>query len=150
MAQYWYVYLGSDNIDPTAVGYSTTSPKGGSSITIKVTPRANTYGGTINYLYEVQLNDGAWTSIGTTAATSKAYTIPKGTKKFRARVKASDTWGFTSTDYVTGAELTVKNSSVYSAVNGVIRNPEVVVCSSGVVRKNVSAYVGVSGVVRLC
>ena len=25
---YWYTYLGSDNIDPTAVGCSTTSPKG--------------------------------------------------------------------------------------------------------------------------
>ena len=37
---YWYTYLGSDNIDPPP-GYSTTSPKGGNSITIKVTARAN-------------------------------------------------------------------------------------------------------------
>lgn len=147
---YWYVYLGSDNIDPTAVGYSAMAPKGGSPITITVTPRANTYGGTISYQYEVQLDGGSWTNIGSTTATSKSYTIPKGTKTFRARVKASDNMGFTSADYVTGAALTVKNSSVYAGVSGVVRNPDTVVCIAGVVRSNVSCYACVDGVIRQC
>ena len=108
---YWYTYKGSDNIDPTAIGYNKTSPKGGESITINVTPRSNTYGGTIRYQYEVQLSGGAWTSIGTSTATSKSYTIPKGTTSFRARVLAKDNMGFTPSTYVTGSTLTVINNT---------------------------------------
>ena len=107
---YWYVYKGSDNIDPTAVGYSTNSPKGGESITINVGPRSNTYGGTITYKYEVQLSGGRWTNIGSTTSTAKSYVIPKGTTTFRARVVASDNMGFTSTDYVTGNQIAVVNN----------------------------------------
>lgn len=116
MAQYWYVYLGSDSIDPTAVGYSTTSPKGGNSITIKVTARSNTYGGTITYQYEVSLDGGStWELLKTTTATSASYTIPKGTTQFRARVQARDNMGFTSTDWVYGSQLTVVNNSAPGA-----------------------------------
>lgn len=116
MAQYWYVYLGSDSIDPTAVGYSTTSPKGGNSITIKVTARSNTYGGTVTYQYEVSLDGGStWELLKTTTATSASYTIPKGTTQFRARVQARDNMGFTSADWVYGAQLTVVNNSAPGA-----------------------------------
>lgn len=116
MAQYWYVYLGSDNIDPTAVGYSTTSPKGGNAITIKVTARSNTYGGTISYQYEYSLDGGStWELLKTTTATSASYTIPKGTTQFRARVQARDNMGFTSADWVYGAQLTVTNNSAPGA-----------------------------------
>lgn len=108
---YWYIYKGSDNIDPTAVGYSTTSPKGGSTISIKVIARSNTYGGTIKYQYQVQLNSGSWTTLTTTTSTSYSYTIPKGTNTFRARVRASDNYGFTSSTYVTGSTLTVINNT---------------------------------------
>ena len=108
---YWYVYSGSDNIDPIAVSYSTNSPKGGSSITIKVTARSNTYGGRIKYQYQVQLDSGSWTTLTTTTSTSYSYTIPKGTNTFRARVRASDNYGFTSSTYVTGSTLTVINNT---------------------------------------
>ena len=107
---YWYTYKGSDNIDPTAVGYNKTTPKGGESITINVTPKSNTYGGTITYKYEVQLSGGTWTNIGSTTSTAKSYVIPKGTTTFRARVVASDNMGFTSTDYVTGNQIAVVNN----------------------------------------
>lgn len=109
---YWYTYLGSDNIDPTAVGYSTTTPKGGENITIRVTARSNTYGGTISYRYQYSINGGqSWTDAGTTTATSKTVTVPKGAPTFQARVLASDNMGFTSSTWVTGAKLTVTNNT---------------------------------------
>jgi hypothetical protein len=108
---YWYVYQGSDSIDATAVGYSNQSPMGGQSITINVTPATPTYGGTIQYTYQVQLSGGAWTTIATkTTATSQQYTIPAGTTSFAARVVANDTWGFSSSTYTTGSTLTVTNN----------------------------------------
>lgn len=107
----WYVYQGSDNIDATAVGYSNQSPMGGQSITINVTPATPTYGGTIQYTYQVQLSGGSWTTIATkTTATSQQYTIPAGTTSFAARVVANDTWGFSSSTYTTGSTLTVTNN----------------------------------------
>ena len=108
---YWYVYQGSDSIDASAVSYSTQTPMGGKSITINVTPRSNTYGGTIQYTYQVQLSGGSWTTIATkTTATSQQYTIPAGTTSFAARVVANDTWGFSSSTYTTGSTLTVTNN----------------------------------------
>ena len=108
---YWYTYLGSDNIDPTAVSYDKMAPKGGESITIKVTARSNTYGGRIKYQYQVQLDSGSWTTLTTTTSTSYSYTVPKGTNTFRARVRASDNYGFTSSTYVTGSTLNVINNT---------------------------------------
>lgn len=107
----WYTYQGSDSIDATAVGYSNQSPMGGQSITINVTPATPTYGGTIQYTYQVQLSGGSWTTIATkTTATSQQYTIPAGTTSFAARVVANDTWGFSSSTYTTGSTLTVTNN----------------------------------------
>lgn len=107
----YYVYQGSDSIDATAVGYSNQSPMGGQSITINVTPTTPTYGGTIQYTYQVQLSGGSWTTIATkTTATSQQYTIPAGTTSFAARVVANDTWGFSSSTYTTGSTLTVTNN----------------------------------------
>lgn len=108
---YWYVYQGSDSIDATAVSYSNQSPMGGQSITINVTPRSNTYGGTIQYTYQVRLSGGSWTTIASkTTATSRQYTIPAGTTSFAARVVANDTWGFSSSTYTTGSTITVTNN----------------------------------------
>lgn len=107
----WYVYQGSDSIDATAISYSNQSPMGGQPITINVTPRSNTYGGTIQYTYQVRLSGGSWTTIATkTTATSQQYTIPAGTTSFAARVVANDTWGFSSSTYTTGSTLTVTNN----------------------------------------
>lgn len=107
----WYVYSGSDSIDATAVGYSSQSPMGGQPITISVTPTTPTYGGTIQYTYQVRLSGGSWTTIASkTTATSQQYTIPAGTTSFAARVVANDTWGFSSSTYTTGSTLTVTNN----------------------------------------
>jgi hypothetical protein len=110
---YWYVYQGSDSIDPTAVSYSTTSPKGGEAITIKVTESSsNTYGGTISYVYQYSTDGGSsWTTLTTATSTSASYTIPAGTTQFQARVYAKDNYGFTSSTYVTGSNLTVQNNT---------------------------------------
>lgn len=108
---YWYTYQGQDVIDATAVGYSNQAPMGGQPITINVTPRTPTYGGTIRYTYQVQLDNGEWTTIETNVTeTSQEYTIPAGTNSFAARVLASDTWGFSSSDYTTGTTLSVTNN----------------------------------------
>ena len=117
---YWYTYQGQDVIDATAVGYSNQAPMGGQPITINVTPRTPTYGGTIRYTYQVQLSGGAWTTISSNnTATSLQYTIPAGTTSFAARVRASDTWGFSSSDYTTGATLSVTNNLPPSAPDGI-------------------------------
>lgn len=117
---YWYTYQGQDSIDATAVGYSSQAPMGGQPITINVTPTTPTYGGTIRYTYQVKLSGGEWTTISSNnTATSLQYTIPAGTTSFAARVLASDTWGFSSSDYTTGATLTVTNNLPPSAPDGI-------------------------------
>lgn len=116
----YYDYQGQDVIDAEAVGYSNQAPMGGQLITINVTPRTPTYGGTIRYTYQVQLSGGAWTTISSNnTATSLQYTIPAGTTSFAARVLASDTWGFSSSDYTTGATLTVTNNLPPTAPDGI-------------------------------
>ena len=123
----WYTYQGSDNIDATAVGYSNQSPMGGQSITINVTPATPTYGGTIQYTYQVQLSGGSWTTIATkTTATSQQYTIPAGTTSFAARVVANDTWGFSSSTYTTGSTLTVTNNQPPTAPGTITVPSEVI------------------------
>ena len=108
---YWYKSVGSDIIDPMAITYP-SSIKGGQSITLTTTKSSSIkYGGTITYTYEVQLNGGNWTSIGSTTSLTKSYTVPKGTNTFRARVKAKDNMGFTSSTYATGNQVTVINNS---------------------------------------
>ena len=122
---YWYTYQGSDNIDAAAVTYSSQEPRGGQPITINVSPSTgNEYGGTVRYTYQVQLAGGAWQTIATNStATSCQYTIPAGTTTFAARVLASDTWGFSSSDYTTGATLTVINNEQPSAPDGITIGP---------------------------
>lgn len=112
---YWYTYQGQDNIDPTAVTYP-GGPKSGVPITITVTPRANTYGGTISYQYEYTLDGGnVWNQLALTTAMSQQYTIPKGTQTFRVRVQARDNMGFTSSDWIYGPQVNVVNNSAPSA-----------------------------------
>lgn len=122
---YWYTYQGSDNIDAAAVTYSLQEPRGGQPITINVSASTgNEYGGTVRYTYQVQLAGGAWQTIATNStATSCQYTIPAGTTTFAARVLASDTWGFSSSDYTTGATLTVINNEPPSAPDGITIGP---------------------------
>ena len=119
VSRYWYIYKGSDNIDPTAISYPFTI-KGGQAITLTTTKSSsNTYGGTITYTYEVQLNGGSWTSIGNSTSLTKSYTVPAGTTTFAARVKAKDNMGFTSSIYTTGNTITVHNNTAPSAPSSI-------------------------------
>ena len=107
---YWYVYQGSDSIDPVAVNLSQSSGLYvGLPITISVDPSTSkVYGGSVSYQYQVQLNnDGQWVTLGTTTETSYPYTIPIGVTNLQFRVLASDDLGFTSTDYVNSASVSV-------------------------------------------
>lgn len=89
---YWYTYQGSDNIDPTAVTYP-GGPKSGVPITITVTPRANTYGGTISYQYEYTLDGGnVWNQLALTTAASRQYTIPRGPRPSGSGSRPGTTW----------------------------------------------------------
>ena len=107
---YWYVYQGSDSIDPVAVNLSQSiGLYVGLPITISVDPSTSkVYGGTVSYQYQVQINnDGQWITLGTTTETSYPYTIPIGATNLQFRVLASDDLGFTSTDYVNSASVSV-------------------------------------------
>lgn len=104
----YYVYQGSDSIDPANVTYP-ASIIAGQSITVTVTPSStNTYGGTVTYQYEYSSNGGtSWSLLKTTTDTSISYTVPTGYTQIRFRVKASDNTGFVSSSYVTGVNTTV-------------------------------------------
>ena len=142
---YWYTYIGFDCIDPTAV--SCTAPKEGETATIAVTARTNTYGGTIKYRYEYSVDGGStWVTIETTTATSSTVTVPDGAEIFQVRVLASDDMGFASTDYVYADSQTVASSAGVCAVDGVIREFDVVACVGGVVKTDVETCHGNNGV----
>lgn len=110
---YWYVSKGSDNIDPASVTYP-ASPNGGELVDITIAPSTgNTFGGTVKYKVEYQLDSGSWqTAVESTTSTTVSVLIPKGTQTFAARATASDDTGFTSTTAVTGATVNVVNNAV--------------------------------------
>lgn len=124
-----YAYEGSDSIDPTAVSYSSTELKPGDSVTVSLTPRSNTYGGTVYYQFEYSTDGGAsWTGAGArTTAASKAVAIPSGAKKFQARVLASDDMGFTSKTYVTGSSITLADPNTAPSAPDTVTVPDTVV-----------------------
>lgn len=104
---YWYVSKGSDNIDPIAVTYPTNVFKN-QNIIITVSPRSNTFGGTISYKYEYTTNGSTWQVLNSsTTQTSVSMTIPNDATTFQARVTAMDNMGFTSTTAVAGAQKPV-------------------------------------------
>ena len=103
---YWYVYQGSDSIDPT-ISYPSSIFKN-QNVKISVSPASNTYGGTVSYKYEYTTDGSTWTTANSgTTATSVDVAIPSTATTFQARVTASDNMGFTSTTAVTGASVIV-------------------------------------------
>lgn len=106
---YWYTYMGADSIDADAVTYSKPSVSAGSNLTIKAAPSTkNVYRGEISYLYEYSTDGGAtWSAAGTTTAESLDIKVPLDAKSIFARVKASDNWGYTSSEYVYGKVIPV-------------------------------------------
>lgn len=146
---YGYHYLGSDTIDPTAISYPTTQLRPGDSLTVAVSPRTPTYGGTISYLYQYRVNGGAWTDIQTTTAASISFTVPASAKSIQFRARAQDNMGFTSATYVTGAAVTLERLNLWVGVNGKARKGmELYVGVNGKARKVTAAYIGVNGKAR--
>lgn len=107
----WYVYQGSDVIDPAAVSIP-ASIQGGTSIDITVTPSTGKkYGGTVSYTYQYRLNGGAWHALsGPTTATTQQLTVPKGTASVQVQVRAQDNLGFTSSTWVASETVAVTNN----------------------------------------
>lgn len=150
---YWYKYLGSDNIDPILVSYSSSSPKAGESITISISKRTPTQPGTIYYQYQYSINNGStWTNIGSkTTATNVSVTIPTNATQFKARVLASDNLGFTSSTYVVGDNLIVQTSSGdnYIGIGGTARQiDKIYIGIGGTAREIVEGYIGIGGTAR--
>lgn len=107
----WYVYQGSDVIDPASVSIP-ASIQGGTSIDITVTPSTGKkYGGTVSYTYQYKLDNGGWQALsGPTTATTQQLTVPKGTASVQVQVRAQDNLGFTSSTWVASASVEVTNN----------------------------------------
>lgn len=141
----WYVYKGSDSIDPLSVTYSNNRPERGGAVTVTVDAPANTLGGTVSYLYQYSTNGGlSWTTDGAaTTEKQKQITVPDGSEQFMARVRAQDDIGFTSADYVSGENLTVQTMNLWVGVNGEAKRARKLwVGVNGVARPVVRGWVG--------
>lgn len=80
-------------------------------------------GYTVSYLYQYSTNGGtSWTAAGAaTADTQIEITIPDEAEQFMARARAQDDIGFTSADYVAGANLAVQTMRLWVGVENVAK-----------------------------
>lgn len=104
----WYVYQGSDNIDP--ISLTVPQPiRFGQLLQLSIEPSASkVYNGNISYRYQVNRNGSGWTDIqASTPNTSISYQVPSSTALLQFRVQASDDLGFTSTDWITSDQIEV-------------------------------------------
>ena len=112
---YWYVYQGSDTIDPAAVSLP-ASIFGGDTVTATVTPSAGkVYGGTVTYTWQYRLDGGAWQSLASGTAATQQLTVPAGTNTVEVQVRANDDLGFTSSTWVSSGAVSVTNNLPPSA-----------------------------------
>ena len=139
----------TDNIDPYSISYPNTF-KSGDQINITISPRSSRYGGTFYYQYQYSPNSGStWIDIENTTDTSILFTTPTDLTSFIARVKVSDTWGFTSNDWITGNLVSVTPSStIYTSYNGAIRTLTPYPCVANSIRSNIQTKYMVNGVIR--
>lgn len=150
---YWYEYLGSDNIDPYSLTY-TSEAIAGKIISMQISPRAPTHPGTVYYQYQYSINNGStWANIGNkTTATNISVTIPTTATQFKARVLASDDLGFTSTTYVVGSNLTIQAESSgdnFIGIGGTARQiDKMYIGIGGTAREVTEGYIGVDGTAR--
>jgi len=109
---YWYLYTGSDCIDPDNVEITTDVTVAGNAVDVVVTPSSNNiYGGTINYTYEYTMDGGTtWTTAATTTNTSQNINVPESAQSFLVRVKASDTTGYTGDRYSYASVAVISNT----------------------------------------
>lgn len=105
----WFVYVGSDNVDPKTVTLP-ASIHDGNTISVTVTPSdQKTYESTISYSYQYRLNaTGNWLALGsTTENTTVSLEIPVGTTKVEVRARAQDNLGFVSGTWVSSGVINV-------------------------------------------
>lgn len=143
--QYYLVYLGADSIDPKSVSFSGAEPDSDGNMSVVVTPATNTLVGNILYQYQYSIDNGSsWTNAGDkTAATTKEIPVPPEAEKFMVRVQASDDIGFTSTTYVSTANITVQIMRLWVGVdNSARKGTKLWVGVDGVARRVVRAWVG--------
>ena len=103
LGDYWYVYKGSDNIDPESINYiSEFMPN--QEIDVSLIKPVSTYGGTISYLYEYDADGSdSWQTMKNTTEDSIVFLVPESvTSTLQIRVTASDDMGYTSTTPVVG------------------------------------------------
>lgn len=144
----WYVFKGSDSIDPLGVGYSADRLEKGKPVTVEINAPGNTLGGTVSYQYQYSIDGGkSWTSAGNaTTGIKKEITIPENAEQFMARVRAQDDIGFVSNDYVSGPNLTVRTMRLWAGVDGKARQgKELPVGIDSKARPAVHAWVGDGG-----
>lgn len=109
----------SDNIDPTDISYPATFLPG-NTITVSITApnpvytEANGYPqtGSVSYEYQYSANNGAWTALTVTSSKSTTYSVPTNVTSIRFRVRAKDTIGYTSADWITGDVSSAPNYGV--------------------------------------
>lgn len=102
-------------------------------------------GYTVSYLYQYSINGGSsWITVGAaTTNTQIEITIPESAEQFMARVRAQDDIGFTSADYVTGANLAVQTMRLWVGVaNAAKQGRKLWVGVDGTARRVVRAWVG--------
>lgn len=118
---YWYVYDGSDSIDPVSVSIPSNITYG-QPFNVTVSPSTSIqYGGIIYYTYQVSINGGSWTTVSNqSTSTSLSYTTQSGTNYIQFRVVASDSYGYTSSTYVTTQTVYVQNPPEYITIPEII------------------------------
>lgn len=146
----WYEYLGSDSIDPLEITYSQDWFEPGKPITATAQPASPTYGGDILYefSYKREKNTVAsWFSLGPPGkSNSITFTVPQNAETIQVRAQASDEWGFTSTTYVKGAALPLRQLVAYGRIGGKARQLEKgYVNIGGKAREITAAYARVDG-----
>lgn len=108
-------------------------------------PTTSDTAGVISYLYQYSTDGGkSWVSAGNaTTDTQKEITVPSNAEFFMARVRAQDDIGFTSSDYVAGANLEVQVMKLWVGVdNKARRGKKLWIGVDGKARRVVRAWVG--------
>lgn len=144
----WYKLKGSDSIDPVSVTLSKETPEQGKPVTAIVTPRSNTLGGTVYYLYQYSTDGGVtWsTAASNITATELEINVPEKSEQFMVRVRASDNIGFTSADYVLSNNSTVQTVRAWIGVDGQARKVKNIwVGVDGKAKKVINGWVGADG-----
>lgn len=162
--EYTYTYLGADSIDPISITYPNSNIYNGSIINIRIEKsNSNIYSGIISYIYQYSENSGSnWITIQTTSSSQINYTISSSTTKIKFRVNAKDNYGFTSSTYIIGPDVTISSKPdiptsppsskkpFYVGVNGLARTVnKFYVGVNGTARKVKKAYIGIDNIARL-